>query len=136
MVDLLLSNETENERIFIHHEEAINQAENTRSKTGMESTSHDLHTANTSLNPLGGINESHNELTVTAKYVYLNNNLRGYNQTQTLCGLFGKNYFLMSYSQASALIQHIRKKSSSIPWLTSEIKKLLFDRDNKKNVKR
>ena len=33
VVDLLLSNETENERIFIHHEEAINQAENTRSKT-------------------------------------------------------------------------------------------------------
>ena len=32
-------------------------------------------------------------------------------------------------------IQHIRKKSSSIPWLTSEIKKLLFDRD-KKNVAR
>ncbi|CAB3994585.1 Hypothetical predicted protein [Paramuricea clavata] len=29
-------------------------------------------------------------------------------------------------------IQHIRKKSSSIPWLTSEIKKLLFDRDKKK----
>ena len=34
-----------------------------------------------------------------------------------------------------APIQHIRKKSSSIPWLTSEIKKLLFDRD-KKNVER
>ena len=31
-----------------------------------------------------------------------------------------------------APIQHIRKKSSSIPWLTSEIKKLLFDRDKKK----
>ena len=31
-----------------------------------------------------------------------------------------------------APVQHIRKKSSSIPWLTSEIKKLLFDRDNKK----
>ena len=31
-----------------------------------------------------------------------------------------------------APIQHIRNKSSSIPWLTSEIKKLLFDRDKKK----
>ena len=31
-----------------------------------------------------------------------------------------------------APIQHIRKKSSSIPWLTSEIKKLLFDKDKKK----
>ena len=53
VVDLLLSNETENERIFIHHEEAINQTEIRRSKTGMESTSQKLHTANTSLNPLG-----------------------------------------------------------------------------------
>ena len=34
--------------------------------------------------------------------------------------------------QASAPIQHITKKSSSIPWLISEIKNLLFDRDNKK----
>jgi hypothetical protein len=31
-----------------------------------------------------------------------------------------------------APIQHIGKKSSSIPWLTSEIKNLLFDRDKKK----
>ena len=31
-----------------------------------------------------------------------------------------------------APVQHIRKKSSSIPWLTSEIKKLYFGRDNKK----
>lgn len=31
-----------------------------------------------------------------------------------------------------APIQHIRKKSSTVPWLTSDIKKLLSDRDNKK----
>ncbi len=31
-----------------------------------------------------------------------------------------------------APIQHIRKKSSTISWLTSEIKKLLFDRDDRK----
>ncbi len=68
-------NETENERIFIHHVEAINLAETRRSKTGMESTFQDLHTANTSLNPLGVALMK--ATTVTAKYVYLNQHLRG-----------------------------------------------------------
>ena len=50
MVGLPLSNKGWNEEIFINHEEVITQAENTRSKTCVESVSQDLHTANTSLN--------------------------------------------------------------------------------------
>ena len=49
VVDLPLSNEGLNEEIFINHEEAITQAENTRSKTGVQSVPQDLHTANKSL---------------------------------------------------------------------------------------
>ena len=59
VVNLPLSNEGLNEEIFINHEEAITQAENTRSKTCVQSVPQDLHTANTSLNPSGGIDESH-----------------------------------------------------------------------------
>ena len=59
VVDLPLSNEGLNEEIIINNEEAMTQAENTRSKTCVQSVPQDLHTANTSLNPSGGIDESH-----------------------------------------------------------------------------
>jgi hypothetical protein len=55
VVDLPLSNEGLNEEIFINHGETITQAEDTRSKTCVQSVPRDLHTANTSLNPSGGI---------------------------------------------------------------------------------
>ena len=58
VVDLPLSNEGLNKEIFINHE-AITQAENTRSKTCVQSVPQDLHTANTSLNPSCDIDESH-----------------------------------------------------------------------------
>ena len=58
-LDLPLSNDGLNDEIIINHEEAITQAENTRSKTCVQSVPQDLHTANTSLNPSGGIDESH-----------------------------------------------------------------------------
>ena len=59
VVDLPLSNKGWNEEIFTNHEEAITRAENTRSKTRVQSVPQDLHTVNTSLNPSGGIDESH-----------------------------------------------------------------------------
>jgi hypothetical protein len=49
VVDFPLSNEGLNEEIFINHEEAITQAENTRSKAGVQSVPQDSHTANKSL---------------------------------------------------------------------------------------
>ena len=59
VVGLPLSNKGWNEEISTNHEEVITQAENTRSKTCVQSVPQDLHTANTSLNPSGGIDESH-----------------------------------------------------------------------------
>ena len=59
VVGLPLSNKGWNEEIFTNLEEVITQAKNTRSKTCVQSVPQDLHTANTSLNPLGGIDESH-----------------------------------------------------------------------------
>ena len=56
-------------------------------------------------------------------------NKLSYNQTDSMRTLW-KELFL-GVLDKHAPIQHIRKKSSSIPWLTSEIKKLLFDRDKK-----
>ena len=58
-LDLPLSNDGLNDEIIINHEEAITQAENTRSKSCVQSVPQDLHTANTSLSPSGGIDESH-----------------------------------------------------------------------------
>ena len=59
VVGLPLSNKGWNEEIFTNHEEVITQAENTRSKTRVQTVPQDLHMANTSLNPSGGIDESH-----------------------------------------------------------------------------
>lgn len=60
VVDSPLSNEEVNERTCINYEEDITQAENTRLKTCVQSVPQDLHTARTSLNPSGGIEQSHN----------------------------------------------------------------------------
>ena len=46
VVGLPLSNKGWNEEIFTNHEEVITQAENTRSKTRVQSVPQDLHTAN------------------------------------------------------------------------------------------
>ena len=43
-----------------------------------------------------------------------------------------KELFLDVLDNHAAPIQHIRKRSSSVPWATADIKKLIFDRDRKK----